>query len=113
MLSLIAFRFDDTIVDTSDNEQESYATDTATIEDYNRAQGDRIVIDVDDPSAFTFVTSTPDEAMEWAFAREGDDIVATIKLDQERVVNSGDLVDIEIRLADYGGTVSQSDFHFV
>jgi Ca2+-binding RTX toxin-like protein len=107
------FRFSDTIVDTSDNFQESYATDRATIHDYSRAQGDRIVVDVDDPSAFTFVTSTPDEAMEWGFAREDADVVARFKLAEERVVNTGELLTIEIRLADFSGTVRESDFHLV
>jgi Ca2+-binding RTX toxin-like protein len=99
------FRFDDTFVETSGVEIGHWATDTATIEDYSRGQGDRIVIDVDDPSAFTFVTGTADEAKEWGFARQGDDVVATINAAAVDDLEPGypGLVAIEVRLADYSG----------
>lgn len=107
------FRFSDGMVSAGDDNYESYYAEKGAIEDYSRAQSDRIVIDVGRPADFRFVASNPDEAGEWSYARDGDDVVATIRLDQERTPGVSGLVAIEIRLADYTGPISQSDFHFV
>jgi Ca2+-binding RTX toxin-like protein len=94
-----------------------YAGQRATITDFSRAEGDRIVIDAVDPASAAFTETPPDAVGEWGFYRDAGDLHARYIFAEEEYEWARDpqsyLLDIDIRFADYSGSLAQSDFAFV
>lgn len=93
-----------------------------TITDFSRAQGDKIVVDLNVPSddfdsrsPYAFRGGAADEAREWGWTRDGEDTVVTFNVvdAEEMFAYQPGLLTVTIRLADYSGPLAASDFEFV
>lgn len=122
------FVFTDEVRDlTVNGDYDRYWTERGVITDFNRAQGDKIVVDLnaesdlfysgsfDSDLPYVFKGQAADEAREWGWFRDGADTVARFNVVDAEVFQSyqQELLSVDIRLAGYTGSLTMSDFEFV